>query len=333
MESVQNALIIIAVAVIAFWYFGGFKLIRFFKHKQLKKSLKDPLDVEPIISAHKAYAAGSALPATLSFTEYAVAKKIDHKDSWAKTAFEKNPANPTAAYFYANFLIAEMSELRGTSTVDKLSQSQIAAIRNKLEEAEKIAVIFAESRQSPADATAMLVDIYIHLSQSADIANLMKKNENYFEGRVDVIARYLRSLYPRWGGSHELLQQEAEKFSAQGGALLAAKAIAYCHLMEDASTDDFEKLTKKQPLKSWLTAYEKLPPTPINITSIADYNLLLAHKLFAKFFLYTDDKKHLKQAIMNTAGHFSVDEVINPHSKGKVTFYEMLVELGITSFN
>lgn len=333
MESVQNALIIVLVAFIGFWYFGGFKLIRFFKLRKLKQTLMDPLDSEAINSAHQRYTAGSPLPTKLSFTEYAIAKKLTIKDTWTRKAYETNPQNPVAAYFYANFLIAEMLELRGTSTIDKLSSNQIAGIKTKLEEAEKIAIIFSESGLNPANAIAMLIDIYIHLGKSAEIDSLVRKNTSHLEGRIDVISRYLRALYPRWGGSHELLQQKAEEFSTQGGALLAAKAIAYCHLMEDQDSKVYDELVKNKPLDSWLKAYRQLPKTPASINSYQDYNLLLAHKFFAKFFLYTDDKKNLKQAILNTAGHFSADEEINPHSKGKVTFYDMAVELGITSFN
>lgn len=333
MESMQNALIIVVVVFIGFWYFGGFKLIRFFKLRKLKQSLMDPLDTDAINSAHKRYADGAPLPTHLSFTEYAIAKKLTIKDTWTRKAYETNPQNPVAAYFYANFLIAEMSELRGTSTVDKLSSNQIAAIKTKLEEAEKIALIFSESGLNPANAIAMLIDIYIHLGKSAEIDSLVKKNTSHLEGRIDVVSRYLRALYPRWGGSHELLQQKAEEFSTQGDALLAAKAIAYCHLMEDQDSKVYKELVKNKPLDNWLKAYRQLSKTPVSINSYQDYNLLLAHKFFAKFFLYTDDNKNLKHAILNTAGHFSADEEINPHSKGKVTFYDMAVELGITSFN
>lgn len=333
MESAQNILLVIAALIIGFWYFGGFKLLRYFKLKKLKKTLTDPLDAESINSTHRAYAAGSPLPLTLSFTDYAVLKRLSVKDKWAKNAYEKNPHNPVSAYFYAGFLIAEMSELRGTSTVDKLSSTQISAIQSKLEEAEKIATGFSESRLNPADATAMLIDIYIHLGKSIEIDSLVKENTSHLEHRIDVVSRYLRALYPRWGGSHELLQQKAEEFSAQGGALLAAKTIAYCHLMEDQNDNVYKELVKKKPLDNWLKAYKQLPKTPVSINSYQDYNLLLAHKLFAKFFLYTDDKKNLKHAILYTGGHFSADEEINPHSKGKVTFYEMAVELGISSFS
>jgi hypothetical protein len=333
METFQNLLIILLLAAVAFWYFGGFKLLRFFRLKKLKQNLKNPLDAEPFKEMHQNLAQGKSLPAKIGFNEYAILKRLSHKDKWAEDAYKKDPANPIAAYFYAGYLIDDMQQLRGTGQVDKLSSNQIEQLRQKLGDAEKIANQFADSKLNPADATAMLVDIYIHLGKSADIDKVVHINRPHLEGRIDVVSRYLRALYPRWGGSHELLQQQAEKFAAKGGPLLAAKAIAYCHLMEDQDQKEFDALQKKQPLDSWIKAYEQLPQVPASINSVYDYNLLLAHKFFAKFFLYINDNKHLKLAITNTNGHFSIDEMINPNSKSPVSFVEMLAELGISKFN
>lgn len=328
MELIKNAAITIIALTLVFWYFGGFKLIRFLKTKRLKKSLTSPLNTDAIRSAHQAYAAGAPLPNTLSFTEYAIFQRLDEKDTWAKSAYDKTPDNPVAAYFYAGLLLAEMYALRGSSTVDKLTSDQISKVFVKLEEAEKIIQIFAKSQLSPADATAMLIDVYIHLGKHAEINSLVQQNSKFLRGRIDVVSRYLRSLYPRWGGSHEALQQEAEEFSLQEGPLLAAKALAYCHLLEDRDEKEYKDLIKKKPLTTWLRAYEQLPKAPAQIRSCEDYNLLLAHKFFARFFLYINDTKYLKRAIKNITGHFAADEMINPHSKSPISFYEAAVEVG-----
>lgn len=333
METIQNLLIILLLAAVAFWYFGGFKLLCFFRLKKLKQNLKNPLDAEPLKEMHQNLTQGKSLPSKIGFNEYAILKRLTYKDKWAEDAYKKNPPNPIAAYFYAGFLIEDIQQTRGTGQVDKLSSNQVEQLRQKLAQAEIIAQQFSDSKLSPADAVAMLVDIYIHLGRSADIDTVVHINSVYLENRIDVVSRYLRALYPRWGGSHELLQQQAEKFAAKGGPLLAAKAIAYCHLMEDKDQKEFDALRKKQPLDSWIKAYEQLPQAPALISSVYDYNLLLAHKLFAKFFLYTNDNKHLKRAIINTNGHFSVDEAINPHSKEPISFFDMMAELGISKFN
>ena len=333
METLQNALIILLFVVVAFWYFGGFKLIRFFRLKKLKQTLKSPLDAEPFNEMHQNLIQGKSLPTKIGFNEYAILKRLTYKDRWTEDAYKKDPTNPIAAYFYAGYLIEDMQQLRGTSQVDKLSSNQVEQLRQKLAQAENIAKQFFDSKLNPADAVSMLVDIYIHLGRSADIDTVVQINSDYLENRIDVVSRYLRALYPRWGGSHELLQQQAEKFAAKGGPLLAAKAIAYCHLMEDQDQKEFDALRKKQPLDNWIKAYEQLPQTPALISSVYDYNLLFAHKLFAKFFLYTNDKKHLKLAIINTNGHFSLDETINPHSKEPIGFFDMMAELGISKFN
>ncbi len=332
METLQNALIILLFVVVAFWYFGGFKLIRFFRLKKIKQQLMNPLDADAFKDMHQNLTQGRSLPVKIGFNEYAILKRLTYKDKWAEDAYKKDPANPVAAYFYTGYLIEDMQQLRGTSQIDKLSASQIEQIKQKLEKAEEIAKQFADSKSSPADAMAMLIDIYIHPGRTADIDILVHDNQQHLDDRIDVVSRYLRALYPRWGGSHEMLQQQAEKFSAKGGPLLAAKAIAYCHLMEDRDQKEFDALRKKQPLDSWIKAYEQLPQAPALISSVYDYNLLLAHKLFAKFFLYINDNKHLKLAIINTNGHFSADEAINPHSKEPIGFYDMMAELGISSF-
>lgn len=332
METFKNALIILLLGAIAFWYFGGFKLIRSFRLRTLKRQLKDPLNAAILEETHQGLAQGKLLPTSIGFKEYAILKRLTHRDKWAEDAYQKNSTNPIAAYFYAGYLIEDIQHRRGTGQADKLSQNQIDQLRNKLANAEKIIQQVSDSDISPADATAMLIDVYIHLAKTADIQHAVEANEHHLNDRIDVISRYLRALYPRWGGSHEILQQQAEKFSAKGGPLLAAKAIAYCHLMEDQDQKEFDALRKKQPLDSWIKTYEQLPKTPALINSVYDYNLLLAHKLFAKFFLYINDNKHLKLAIINTNGHFSADEAINPHSKEPIGFFEMMAELGISKF-
>lgn len=332
MEAIQNILIILAVLVVGFWYFGGFKLLKWFKLKRLDQQIQDPLDTPELKSQRDQLAATQNIRLQQSFTTYAIQQKMTEKDRWPKIAFEHDPQNPVAAYFYGAFLLEQAWAIRGTGAVKNLSADTIEKFRNKLAEAETLLKPLLKQLHNPADAVFLILEIYLALGQRAEAEFMIKQYSDHLKDRLDIALKDLKMLYPRWGGSHEKLQSRAEHYSLQAGAMIAAKAYAYCHFIEDEDDGTVKTWLKTKPLAGLIDQYKHLPKAPPQIASYDDYNLLLAHKLFAKLFLYTNNNAMLKQAIKNTSGHFAVDEVINPNTKGAITFIEMAKELGVTGF-
>jgi Tetratricopeptide repeat len=332
METLQNILIILAVLVVGFWHFGGFKLLKWFKVKRLDQQIQDPLNTPELKSQRDQLAATQNIRLQQSFTTYAIQQKITHNDRWPKVAFEHDPENPVAVYFYAAFLLKEAWAIRGTGTANKLSADTIEKFRNKLAEAETLLKPLLKQLPNPADAVFLILEIYLALGQRAEAEFIIKQYSDRLKDRLDIAIKDLKMLYPRWGGSHEKLQALAEQYSLQAGAMIATKAYAYCHFIEDEEESAVKAWLKTKPLSNLINQYQHLPKAPPQIASYEDYNLLLAHKLFAKLFFYTNNNAMLKQAIQNTSGHFAADEVINPNTKDEITFIEMAKDLGVTSF-
>lgn len=332
MDAIQNILIILAVVIVGFWYFGGFKLLKWFKVKRLDQQIQDPLNTPELKSLRDQLAATQTIGLQQSFTTYAIQQKITHKDRWPQVAFEHAPENPVTGYFYAAFLLKEAWAIRGTGAANKLSADTIEQFKNKLTEAEALISKEFEKLHNPADLVFLILDVYLALGQRAEAEFILNKYSDHLNDRLDVAIKDLKMLYPRWGGSHEKLQARAEKYSLQSGVMMGAKAYAYCHFIEDQEEKTVKAWLKTKPLMSLLDEYKRLPKSPQQIASHEDYNLLLAHKLFVRLFFYTNNNSMLKQAIINTSGHFAADEVINPNTKDEITFIEMAKELGVTSF-
>lgn len=332
MDAIQNILIILAVALVGFWYFGGFKLLKWFKVKRLDQQIQDPLNTPELKSLRDQLAATQKIGLQQSFTTYAIQQKITHKDRWPKVAFEHASDNPVAGYFYAAFLLKEAWVIRGTGAANTLSTETIKQFTDKLTEAETLISKEFEKLHNTADLVFLALEIYLALGQRAQAEFILNKYSDHLKDRLDIAIKDLKMLYPRWGGSHEKLQARAEKYSAQGSVMLGAKAYAYCHFIEDEEDKAVKAWLKSKPLTSVEDEYKRLPKSPSHIASYEDYNLLLAHKLFARLFFYTNNKPMLKQAIINTSGHFAADEVINPNTKSEITFIDMAKELGVSSF-
>jgi hypothetical protein len=247
-------------------------------------------------------------------------------------AFEHDPENPVAGYFYAAFLLKEAWAIRGTGAANKLSADTIEQFTNKLAQAEALISKEFEKLHNPADLVFLVLEVYLALGQRAEAELILNKYSDQVKDRLDVAIKDLKMLYPRWGGSHEKLQARAEKYSLHSGVMMGAKAYAYCHFIEDQEEKTVKAWLKTKPLMSLQDEYQRLPKSPRQIASHEDYNLLLAHKLFVRLFFYTNNNSMLKQAIINTSGHFAADEVINPNTKDEITFIEMAKELGVTSF-
>lgn len=329
MQLVQNILIVTLMVFGAFWFMGG---TRYLKGRKLKTFLHDPLASDEITSVHKRYREQGPLPAQLTFVDYAILRSLNSQDVWAKTAYEKDPESPVAAYFYAGYLLQDIREIRGGAYATKLTEEVKSLLRAKLAEAEQVIQKASQSNPANPDAILMLLEVYLHLGRTLDSRELVEKNVFNLEGRLDVVLKYLRAQYPRWGGSHQLLQRCAQEFSEHGGALLAGKADAFCHLMEDEGLKAYQTFLKANPQDQWLTSYSSLPKAPVLIGNHEDYSLLLAHKAFAKYFLFMGDNKNLKRAIINTSGNFTLSEPINPGAQREDTFYKKALELGVSSF-
>jgi len=332
MENIKNILIIIAVATVIFWYFGGFKLLKWFRLKKLDQQLQDPLDTPELKSLRNQLAATQNINLQQSFTTYAIQQKITHKDQWPQVAFEHDQQNPVAGYFYAALVLKEAWAIRGTGTIDKLSVETIENFKKKLAQAESLIKQELEKVHNPADLVFLILEIYLAIGQRTDAEFILNKYSNYLQDRLDIALKDLKMLYPRWGGTHEKLQARAEQYSLQGGCMIATKAYAYCHFIEDEEDKAVNAWLKTKPLQRLIEEYQHLPKAPRAIANYADYNLLLAHKLFARLFFYTNNKSMLKKAIINTSGNFSADEVINPNTRGEVSFIEKAKELGVSSF-
>jgi hypothetical protein len=307
-------------------------LLKWFKVKRLDQQIKDPLDTPELKSQRDQLAATQNIGLQQSFTTYAIQQKITHKDYWPKVAFEHDQENPVAGYFYAAFLLKEAWAIRGTGAVNKLSADTIEKFRNKLTEAETLLKPLLKQLHNPADAIFLILEIYLAIGQRVEAEFIIKHYSDYLKDRLDIALKDLKMLYPRWGGSHEKLQARANQYGLQAGAMIATKAYAYCHFIEDEEDGAVKAWLKSKPLADLINEYKRLPKSSQQIASYEDYNLLLAHKLFARLFFYTNNNSMLKQAIINTSGNFAANEAINPNTKGEVTFIEKAKDLGITSF-
>jgi hypothetical protein len=334
METIQNLLIILAVAIVGFWYFGGFKILGWFKARGLRKQVIDPVNTPEIKSLHHQYASTQTIRShEASFSTYAILQKITHQDVWPKVAHEHDPQNPLAVCFYSASLLKQGWAIRGTGSANSLSIETVEAFRKKLIQAETLLLPQIEKSANPADLIFLILDVYLALGQRFDAEKLLEEYRPFLKDRLDIALKDLKMLYPRWGGSHEKLQARANIYSQESDLLVGAKAFAYCHLIEeDEDGKAYKALVKTGVIEQFIQQYKRLPKTPRTITSYEDYNLLLAHKICARFFFYSDNKPLLKQAITNTSGLFAEDEIINPNTKTEIRFIDLAIELRVSSF-
>lgn len=334
METLRNLLIILALVVVAFWYFGGFTLLGWIKARRIKKQIIDPLNTPEIKALRNQYASTQNIKSReYSFANYAVLQKITHQDVWPKVAYEHDQQNPLAVCFYAASLLKQGWAIRGTGSANSLSIETVEAFRKKLIQAETLLLPHIEQSANPADFVFLILDVYLALGQRFDAEKLLEEYRPFLKDRLDIALKDLKMLYPRWGGSHEKLQARANAYSQESNLMVAAKAFAYCHLIEeDEDGKAYKALVKTSVVDQFIQQYKLLPKTPRTITSYEDYNLLLAHKICARFFFYSDNKPLLKQAITNTSGLFAEDEIINPNTKGEIKFIDLATELGVSSF-
>ncbi len=313
----QNLLVYLLMGVFflyMFWWWGGFAVIRWIRKKRLSRRAVNPIRrmrVEnPDDSWRRRVATGPQ-----SFETYGTAQNIKPDDSWPDQLFEQFPDSQVATYFYAQKLLELAWQARGTGWASGVSDANRQLMLKNLHHADALITQVLDTARVPGDFLLQLLEIDLLCGRRKQAHERAIQYQRALDNRLDVYFKELKTIYPRWGGSHEQLQTRAREIGSRGGLHCAAEAYAWCHLAEDESPAALRKTLQGARLDELVARYQKLPRTPARITGYNDYMTLLAHRTFAALFIHLEQKKLATQALRAISGHFDRDDWVNHYEK------------------
>ena len=327
-----NIIVLSVLALILFWWFGGFRLFSMGKRAALRKNIRPVYQSPERDQLLQKLQTGQATGIT-QIDALLLTQAMTGNETWPEIYHNKYPDNVSFTFLYAYYLIRKGWMARGTGAGNSVTSDGGESFIRCLTEAKALLKEIVGNEAVSEDCYAPLLLIYKGLSQSQEAADFYADRASHASKRLDFHLARLGQITPRWGGDMDELMKLGRNLFAEGGAMTAMLAAAWFEYSYEEEVKNLMKCIEKAGEKEKLiAAFKQLKNTPQVINDREAYNLALAHNCFAVLFCSCNNEILAREAFEKTSGFYTQYPWQFISGDVAKSFYDGVAKSNVSSF-